>query len=1260
MAETSTLSALQQEAFDHLWKGRFRLALPIAEKLVVQLPDNADAAICYAWACLENADPNKAQKYLDISKQLGGQSLLTQMYRGYVQMRLSSFEAAIYDFNMTEGKQKELLAWTYLNKAKSLASIGEIDKALSFYELALMIDNNANTSWKGLRKYFNAAQKALRSPGKGNASDLVALAQEALTGKEYWFSLLIANTLLKLPEMVSPEILLIQLESMFRMNQITALKKKLEEYEKQLQGNDRFDAVKDAVNKLSVKKTDEIKNSFVIDADNVQDLLELYPNQLVEIQELKIFNASVDPDNASGKNLAEISFSRKPSIGVKMLLKNLNYEKTDVTHNCFYAWFVDDEIIAQSSASSNIPKDWEMYQLPETMNTAANPLWAKGPVRLEFFINRVKIFSRRFTLGEQDVIMPEKKGGENKPEEPVVDFQTAFEELNSIIGLGKVKDSVRALFDYLEVMNERKSLGLKAQQKVSVHATFLGNPGTGKTTVARLMGKIFRGMGLLTKGDVIEVDRAALVGQYVGETAQKTEKIIEESIGNVLFIDEAYSLVKKGQSSDFGKEAIDVLLKRMEDRKGEFFVIAAGYPDEMNDFLDANPGLKSRFTHHFDFEDYTPDEMLEIFRKMVHDEDYRVDETAEKQLLKEFTKLYRARDKNFGNARTVRKVFEDAKMQVSQRYLKLAKHERTREKLTTISNDDVHEIFSSGDAKKLFQVPINEELLQEALSEIQKLTGLASVKRDVNELVKLAKYYRDAGEDLGSKFSSHIVFLGNPGTGKTTVARIIGKIYAALGILPGGQLVETERQGLVATHVGETAQKTTAMITKAMGGTLFIDEAYTLVKKDSGGDFGQEAIDVLLKRMEDDRGKFIVIAAGYTDEMKSFLESNPGLKSRFTKVFTFDDYNPDECMEIFNRMSAGGKVTLAEDARYQLAKYFNELYRDRDKNFGNARLVRNTFDAVVRNMNLRLSEMPAQTLTEEMRKTITLADLESIVQKKSKVAATVKGDADKLEKLLQELHELTGLDSVKEGVETLVNGLKIAQMRKERGLPVLQKPAHSIFLGNPGTGKTTVARLMSSIFRELGLLEQGHLVEVDRAQLVAGYSGQTAIKTDEIIQKALGGTLFIDEAYTLSRGSGDFGQEAIDTLLKRMEDYKGQFIVIVAGYTNEMQSFMQSNPGLTSRFTNTFTFEDYNPEQLLTIANGMAKSSGYQISASGTEVLVAKFKKLYDARDSNFGNARTARNVLMEIITNQENRLASILAPTDADLVTLTEKDIKL
>ncbi|RMD49607.1 MAG: AAA family ATPase [Ignavibacteria bacterium] len=749
------------------------------------------------------------------------------------------------------------------------------------------------------------------------------------------------------------------------------------------------------------------------------------------------------------------------------------------------------------------------------------------------------------------------------------------------------------------------------------------------------------------------------MGQYVGETAQKAGKVIDEAMGGVLFIDEAYTLVKKGGGGqDFGQEAIDILLKRMEDDRGKFVVIAAGYTEEMETFLTSNPGLKSRFTRTFEFEDYTPEELMQIFEMLMENEEYSITDDAKEFLLKEFTRMYRNRDKNFGNARLVRILFEEAKLELSKRFTQLPKEEQTTEAMTTIILDDVKNIVAEKGHKEA-KISIDEEQLKSALDKLNGLIGLERARKEIEDLVKLARYYAEEGEDLKSKFCNHYLFLGNPGTGKTTVARIFGQIFSALGILPKGHLVEVDRQGLVANFVGQTAQKTSEAIDKALGGTLFIDEAYTLATSGGSNDFGKEAIDTLLKRMEDDRGKFIVIAAGYTDEMKAFIESNPGIQSRFTKTIHFDDYTPDHLLQITEKAFAAEDIKIPSEIKKALYKYYTELYRNRDKNFGNARIVRNIVEAAKQKRLIRLAGLSQEERSKEENASLHIEDFDVLEKKEPKAERyEISTDPEGIKKVMDELNSLTGLKSVKEGVEKLINGLKVAKLRKERGLSVIEKPLHAVFLGNPGTGKTTVARLMSKVYKELGLLEKGHLVEVDRADLVAGYQGQTATKTDEVIKKALGGTLFIDEAYTLARGGNDFGQEAIDTLLKRMEDHKGEFVCIVAGYTNEMNAFLASNPGLNSRFPNKFVFEDYSPRELLDIAWNIAEKNGYVLDEGALQALLEIFEELYQNRDKNFGNARTARNILYAAIANQEERLALGTDLSKEELMTITYEDV--
>jgi len=268
---------------------------------------------------------------------------------------------------------------------------------------------------------------------------------------------------------------------------------------------------------------------------------------------------------------------------------------------------------------------------------------------------------------------------------------------------------------------------------------------------------------------------------------------------------------------------------------------------------------------------------------------------------------------------------------------------------------------------------------------------------------------------------------------------------------------------------------------------------------------------------------------------------------------------------------------------------------------------------------------------------------------------------ESLDDVIKELNELIGLKNIKEEIKTLINFLKVQKVREEKGLATQDRALHSVFMGPPGTGKTTIARLVGRIYKHLGILKRGHLVETDRAGLVAGYIGQTALKVDEVVKAALDGVLFIDEAYALSRDGEDkrdFGAEAIETLLKRMEDYRKQLVVIVAGYPDEMETFIKSNPGLQSRFNRYFFFNHYSPEELVAIFKQFAAKADFKLTEEAEEKLLFIFEKVCENRPKNFGNARAARNLFEQCIERQANRIVSIAPLTEEILINLTEEDI--
>lgn len=292
---------------------------------------------------------------------------------------------------------------------------------------------------------------------------------------------------------------------------------------------------------------------------------------------------------------------------------------------------------------------------------------------------------------------------------------------------------------------------------------------------------------------------------------------------------------------------------------------------------------------------------------------------------------------------------------------------------------------------------------------------------------------------------------------------------------------------------------------------------------------------------------------------------------------------------------------------------------------------------------------------DEIRKILFSIDDYIKDHERSFVNAMAEGDLDSI---LDKINEMIGLANIKDEIKTFINLIKIKKKREARKLPVTDITLHSVFYGPPGTGKTTIARLLGKVFKNLGLLEKGHVVETDRAGLVAGFIGQTAIQVNKIVEEALDGILFIDEAHALKGSGNDFGQEAIDTVLKRMEDNRENLVVIVAGYPDEMKEFIESNPGLKSRFSRYFYFKDYVPSELVGIYKLFCKNTALKITQKGEVKLLSLLSGLFDKKDRSFGNGRLVRNIFEKSIENQANMLVSIAPLTNELLSTINADDI--
>ncbi len=531
-----------------------------------------------------------------------------------------------------------------------------------------------------------------------------------------------------------------------------------------------------------------------------------------------------------------------------------------------------------------------------------------------------------------------------------------------------------------------------------------------------------------------------------------------------------------------------------------------------------------------------------------------------------------------------------------------------------------------------------DEEKETSYNKLKNLIGLDIVKKEVDTIIAAdtVEKARKKKSNLYQTKSMHMVFAGNPGSAKTTVARLFAGIAKEKGILKSGAFVQCEGNNLSPEEVRDA-------FTAAKGGVLFIDEAYAIPYNG--------AITALLQGMENYRDEVIVIVAGYSDNMKGFMDRNVGLKSRIPYWIEFPDYTPSELLTILEYMAREQGFTLTEEAKAEALYIFEKaVYID---DFGNGRYARNLFEKATEKQAVRLLTAGKSADKISEKKLFTLIKEDIVMPGDGTKKERPKGTAQK------ELQNMVGLDSVKEVIHKAIANYKFNRMCLDRGMNRKKASLHMVFTGNPGTSKTTVARLFAEILKDEKVLPTGNFLETGRADLVSPIANLTPVLVQEKFREARGGVLFIDEAYSLCdncrNGAGD---EAINTIVQEMENHRDDVIVIFAGYPEPMKEFLDRNPGMSSRIAFKVHFEDYSVDELYEITKLMVSKKGMKI----TEQALDKLRKIYVKVDKkeDFGNGRFVRKVLEEVEMNLANRLLdkdeSLI--TDEILTTLEECDI--
>ncbi len=796
------------------------------------------------------------------------------------------------------------------------------------------------------------------------------------------------------------------------------------------------------------------------------------------------------------------------------------------------------------------------------------------------------------------------------------------DRLDELVGLDAAKEQVREFVSTIRTIVKQR--GRDILNNLNTNILITGPSGAGVSSLFYKTGD------LLTDEDIINDDTCEVLNPITIDSLDPSEKPVD-----CIMIDDVHKLLP----DDIDKELVDsplaFAIKQAQISLGlkdtRFMLILAG-DTRLQEYVDAHPDLRSLFTLNIRLQDYSPAEVADICEYIL-DDTYRMEltEDARAKLGRVFAYTRRNSDR-FGNAHLAAAKATELMMAATRR----AKGKTVK---TVIADDVTGKEY----------VP---KTLEEVMQEFDRYVGVDEIKNNMTEIVDSIRSFRKLHPDRQYELKDHYLFLGNPGTGKTTMARVFADALSAMGILPTGQLVEVAPKDLKGQYMGHTGPKVDAAFDRAMGGVLFIDEAYDMW----GGEddtFGNEAVTALIKNVEDRRGKLVVILAGYPREMGIFATANPGISSRFNTTIDFRDYKPAELTEIARRMIKAQGYTLDDNAEKMIDKFFERMYVARKKDFANAREVRNAVDKAIKAQNTRIrKEMERPGFDSSQEFVLTMPDFTGGDDKQPMTVDDVIATMD----------DLIGMADIKEEIRKLANVAMVNRMRMERGLGAAAlQPVNIILTGNPGTGKTTIAKRLGQVLHAAGVLASDKVVEREAKTILSSYVNASGQNMDKAVDEAMGGVLFIDEAYNLLPHPGSMnntGNEALDALMTRMENDKGKFVVVIAGYKDRMEELVtRGNPGLMSRFNKRFHIDDYDAGALLEIFKVNVKKRKFTLTPEAEEAVAQRIRHMVDHKGLHFGNAREVVNLLNEVVEMQGNRIAAdtSIIDTNPDALTTIE-----